>query len=276
MARTGMVAFQNLSFDIPMVFRDQAGGQISLDAEPQRIVSIVPSQTELLADLGLGSRVVGITRYCVRPRAWCHEKETVGGTKKLQIEKIKRLAPDLVIGNREENEKDQVVRIRSFCPVWVSDVRDIPGALEMISGVGAMTGSSPVADDICSAIRRGLEGLGGAGKRVLYLVWRKPYMSVGGDTFIHDMLQRCGFDNVLAHESRYPVVDDGMWSRLDPDVVLLPSEPFPFGPSHAAEMQSRLPAARVALVDGESFSWYGSRLVHAIPYLQTLVRELSG
>jgi ABC-type Fe3+-hydroxamate transport system substrate-binding protein len=258
-----------------MIFTDQLNTRVVLNAVPERIVSLVPSQTELLADLGLGSRVVGITRFCVHPGEWAREKTLVGGSRKADLEKIKSLRPDLVVANKEENEKDLVDAIRSWCPVWVSDVGNLDDALDMIRGVGMVTGTEAKSEAIASRVESGFAELRPVHDvRVLYLIWRKPYMSVGGDTFIHDMLRRCGFLNVCADGSRYPELPDAVLAGLNPEFVLLPSEPFPFNEQHMAELRTVFPNAGIVPVDGEYFSWYGSRLTGAAAYFNDLLNRL--
>lgn len=256
---------------------DQMGRTITLPAAPLRIVSLVPSQTELLHDLGLGDRVVGITRFCVHPRAWHRSKQRIGGTKRVDIPRILALAPDLVIGNKEENDKADVERLEQEVPVWLSDVRDLNGALDMIHRLGAITGAEQRADDIASRIAARFHALTPRTPRrsVAYLIWRRPWMVAGGGTFINDMLERIGLDNVFGASEersgqRYPVVTEAELAAADPDVVLLSSEPYPFREEHIAELNMLLPGVPVRMVDGEAFSWYGSRLLHSTDHFRSL------
>ncbi|MCB0635008.1 MAG: ABC transporter substrate-binding protein [Lewinella sp.] len=257
-------------------FRDQLGRPIHLPVfPPRRIVSLVPSQTELLADLGLERETVGITKFCVHPDHWFRAKTRVGGTKKLHPERILALHPDLVIANKEENDPAQIWPLAARVPVWVSDVPDFAAALRMISGVGEVTGRSAAATRLISELVTDESGLAGADRpRVLYLIWREPFMAAGGDTFIHDMLERAGFRNVLADQRRYPQLSPAEIAALRPDLILLSSEPFPFKAIHQAELRRLCPDARVPLVNGEYFSWYGSRLRQASAYLRSLRQKL--
>lgn len=228
-----------------------------------RIISLVPSQTELLADLGLDDEVVGITDYCVHPADWLERKPSVGGTKRVKVDRVRELKPDLVIANKEENVREQVLEIAEFTRVEVTDVVDLPSALQMIQDVGQWVGRDEQAAELVSEIQtafQDLESRPKSGERVLYLIWRKPYMSVGHDTFIHDMIIRAGWQNVCADQTRYPSLSADEIRALNPDRILLSSEPFPFTESHFAEFAEICPNAQIQIVDGEAFSWYGSRL----------------
>jgi ABC-type Fe3+-hydroxamate transport system substrate-binding protein len=255
--------------------RDMLGRELELPDRPQRIVSLVPSQTELLADLGLDTEVVGITKFCVHPEAWFRSKARVGGTKDVRTERVAALQPDLIIANKEENVREQIEALSAIAPVWVSDIRVLDDALEMIRELGWITGK---ADEGLRIANRIDDGIGAISFRkrftTTYGIWREPWMWAGGDTFIHDILQRCGFDNVLHHQPRYPELSLEALRDLDPELVLLSSEPYPFKEKHIAEVQAVLPAARILLVDGELFSWYGSRLLHAPEYLAGLLQLL--
>ena len=242
-----------------------------------RIVSLVPSQTELLSDLGLDDRVVGITRFCVHPEAWRRDKTVVGGTKQLNHDSIQTLEPDLVLANKEENTPAMVEALDAIAPVYVSDVATLPEALNMIRSVGRLTGTTLRADALASEIDAAFAALPAAPPlRVAYLIWRAPYMSVGGDTFIHAMLRRAGFVNAFAGQQRYPEVTLEDLRALNLDAVLLASEPFPFArPRFADEVRKALPHTEVQVVDGEIFSWYGSRLLQAPAYFTSLRARLS-
>ena len=252
---------------------DQSGRVVELNRYPSRIVSLVPSQTELLYALGLDERVVGITKFCVHPEKWFRSKRRIGGTKNLNLDVIQELNPDLIIANKEENNKQDIDRLEKDFPVWVSDVNDLRSALEMIRSVGDITITDPSA--LIREIENGFEHLKplNPAKRVLYLIWNAPYMAAGTDTFIHDMLQRCGFENAVPL-TRYPELSMEQMVDLNPEVVLLSSEPFPFKEEHVRELQRYLPFALVRLVDGEMFSWYGSRLKLASSYFTDLVGSI--
>lgn len=239
---------------------------------PRRIVSLVPSQTELLADLGLDEEVVGITRFCVHPANWKGRKRIVGGTKNANIERIRELEPDLVIANLEENERQDVEAIAEFAPVMMSDVESVDGALGMIRAVGDLVCRAERAANLADEIEAAFDSLRPVSPlKTAYLIWRDPWMTVGGDTYISDVMTRSGLVNVFGEGRRYPTTSLAELGRIKPDVVLLSSEPFPFKDEHVAEVAQAAPDSRVVLVDGEMFSWYGSRMRLTPPYLKTLL-----
>ncbi len=257
------------------MFTDMIGREITVSYPPKRIISLVPSQTELLCDLGLDTEVIGITKFCVHPHEWFRNKKRIGGTKTLHLDIIRSLQPDLIIANKEENTKEQVEELAAEFPVWTSDIQTLEQALSMIAQVGAIVGKGPEAEVLVNEIRSGFAGLGDAAepKRVAYFIWRNPWMSVGGDTFISDMIRRIGWTNVLADKQRYPEIALDQLKDKDIDLVLLSSEPYPFKEVHIEEIKAALPGVDVMLVDGEMFSWYGSRMKKAIQYFKILTER---
>jgi ABC-type Fe3+-hydroxamate transport system substrate-binding protein len=258
------------------IFRDQLRREIIIPSIPKRIISIVPSQTELLFDLGLTEEIIGITKFCIHPKDKVKQVAKIGGTKQLDIERIKSLQPDLIIANKEENERSQVEALLNICPVWISDISDLAGAIEMIERVGEVVGKEAEAQKVSSAITQNFESLlvGPSAKRVAYFIWRKPYMVAGKGTFIDSMLQKCGLINVFEQE-RYPEITAERLHEANPDIVLLSSEPYPFKEKHITELNAILAQAVIKLVDGELFSWYGSRLLHSPNYLKKLMTDLN-
>ncbi len=257
-------------------FRDQTGFTIELKHRPARIISLVPSQTELLFELGLEEEVVGITKFCVHPTHWFQSKPRIGRTKGIHPERIWSLQPDLVIANKEENLKAEVELLRNRVPVWTSDIDSLEKALEMIQQVGLLTGKSEEAEALKRQIITGFARLQPARVPInmAYLIWKKPYMTVGHDSFIADMLNRCGFHSVFDQLSRYPEISPTDLKAAAPAVVFLSSEPYPFKEKDIAELQLLLPDSKILLVDGELFSWYGSRLRQAPEYFQQLIDQL--
>lgn len=255
---------------------DQLNRSIYLPGLPQRIVSVVPSQTELLYDLGLGDRVLGVTKFCVHPRQKPPGVLRVGGTKQLDVPLIHSLRPDLVVANKEENERGQVEALAERWPVWVSDVATLDDALRMVQQLGDLTGCAAAARHLCVEIEGGFGALppAMAPLRAAYLIWRKPWMVAGGGTFIDDMLRFAGMVNVFADSPRYPAVSDAQLAAARPDVVLLSSEPYPFRQKHEAALRDICPGATIKLVDGELFSWYGSRLRLSAAYFRELRQAL--
>ncbi|MFN4121810.1 MAG: helical backbone metal receptor [Flavobacteriales bacterium] len=256
---------------------DQCGWEVLVVQPVQRIVSLVPSQTELLFDLGLNERVVGITKFCIHPNDWFRTKTRIGGTKNPDLEKIDTLNPDLIIANKEENRKEDIEQLAKKFPVWVSDIYTIDDALTMIHQVGRLCQTMENADRIAANISQLFEKLipPHKTKSAVYLIWRNPWMSVNERTFIHNIMHRCGFENLLLnHPSRYPTLSSDELASLNPELILLSSEPYPFKEKHIAEIKALCPGAKILLVDGEMFSWYGSRLLHAPAYLQQLIERL--
>lgn len=237
----------------------------------------MPSQTELLHYLGLEQEVTGITKFCIHPNEWFRNKTRVGGTKNVHIAMVRQLQPDLIIANKEENVQEQVEALANEFPVWVSDVNNLNDAFQMIEAVGLMVGKPVQAAELISSIQNDFELLFRPIANtisVAYLIWRDPYMTVGHDTFINDMLMRCGFNNIYAKKQRYPATTTEELKSLQPQVILLSSEPYPFQQKHIDELQPHLPDTKIILVDGEIFSWYGSRLLKAPKYFLKLRETL--
>ncbi|MEO8066397.1 MAG: helical backbone metal receptor [Flavobacteriales bacterium] len=259
------------------LFRDQMDRAVEVPEHPRRVISLVPSQTELLYDLGLGERVVGITKFCVHPGTWFKTKHRIGGTKQVDLAKLRALKPDLIIGNKEENDRKDIRALEQEYPVWMSDVRDLSGALDMTIRIGELTGTGTKALALCDNIERAFTDLQPLVEplTVAYLIWREPFMAAGQNTFVHDMLGRCGMVNVFDEgDARYPEITARELAEADPDVLLLSSEPYPFKEKHIAEFNMICPGTPVRLVDGELFSWYGSRLLQAPAYFNGLLATL--
>jgi ABC-type Fe3+-hydroxamate transport system substrate-binding protein len=260
-------------------FTDQLSNEIQVNFPPQRIVSVVPSQTELLFDLGLDEQIVGLTKFCIHPIEKFAAKQKVGGTKKLNLEVIRALNPDLIIGNKEENSKADIEILQQEFPVWMSDIYTLEDASKTIDEIGALVDRQPEANYLNHLITAGFRDLQtlalqkGIDKTAAYLIWKDPHMFAGRNTFIHDVLTKIGLRNIIT-ESRYPAMELASLVALNPDFVFLSSEPFPFKQKHIEEIAMALPHAKVLLVDGEMFSWYGSRLVKAVQYFFDFQRQL--
>ena len=253
-------------------FFDQLGNEVSYQYPPKRIISLVPSQTELLADLGLEHQVVGITKFCVHPSQWRRTKTIIGGTKNFQFDIIDALKPDLIIGNKEENYIDGITRLKQRYPVWLSDVLTLHDAYSMITSLGAMTDTETQANLIAYDIEERMRTVAKkSAQSILYLIWRKPWMAAGSGTFIDSMLNMLNLKNAMANFPRYPELSAEQIAFLKPDLIFLSSEPYPFREKHIDELRQINESARVILVDGEMFSWYGSRLLKAAEYFNRLV-----
>lgn len=260
-----------------MSIQDQMGRQVTLSAPPRRIISLVPSQTEFLADLGLEAEVVGITKFCVHPRDWFQSKPRIGGTKTLHFEKIAALQPDLIIGNKEENERAQIEALEKHFPVWMSDIATLDDALDMMRRIGALVGKTEKAEALAAAVETAFRDLSETQKtarRAAYFIWRKPYMVAAGGTFIQEMMGQASLENIFAGRERYPEITLDALKAAAPEVILLSSEPYPFSEKHIEAFREICPDAMIRLVDGEMFSWYGSRLRQAPAYFRTLMESL--
>jgi iron complex transport system substrate-binding protein len=258
-------------------FTDQLNSIIRLESSPCRIVSLVPSQTELLYDLGLGDEVVGITKFCVYPDEWFRSKNRVGGTKNVDVDKVRVLQPDLIIGNKEENDFENIESLRGIAPVWMSDIFNLNDAYDMITSLGQVTNRVAESLTLVEEIKVAFKKLKNSkavrslkGKSVQYFIWHNPNMAAGKSTFIDAILLECGLRN-LTTEKRYPEVELGS----SPNFIFLSSEPYPFKESHLTYFESAFPKATVVLVDGEMFSWYGSRLKDAPSYFEGLLEKLT-
>lgn len=262
-----------------MQFSDQLNRKIEIPFPPKRIISLVPSQTELLYDLGLRDEVVGITKFCVHPEEWFRSKVRIGGTKKYDPEKIKQLQPDLIIGNKEENEQGQIEELMKHYNVWMSDIFTLKDALNMISSIGALVGKNEESIHLKLRIESAFQNFNFRNppseiRNVSYFIWRKPYMVAGNNTFINEMLRCCGFNNVFADHSRYPEITEQQLATANPELILLSSEPYPFKEKHLMEFKAICPDAKIITVDGEIFSWYGSRLLQAPAYFEKLLASI--
>ncbi len=263
------------STDMPEhTVRDQMDRSVTAPLRPQRIISTVPSQTELLYDLGLGHRVAGVTRFCIHPAGELAGTARVGGTKSLSMSRIEALDPDLIIANKEENHRDQIEELADRYPVWISDIRTLEDALDMIRRIGILCDVQAQGEALARKLNVLYEPLREAlaipGAGFAYLIWRRPWMAAGNDTFIHSLMTYMGMANAFGHLSRYPELSEEDLAEARPSHILLSSEPYPFSAKHISELQAICPSARIVLVDGEFFSWYGSRLVPAAAYFTSL------
>ncbi|WP_434035272.1 ABC transporter substrate-binding protein [Formosa sp. 4Alg 33] len=255
-------------------FKDQLHRTFHLNKVPRRIVSLVPSQTELLCDLGLEDRIVGITKFCVHPTPLLSTKKIVGGTKQVNYDKIKALQPDIILCNKEENAKDMISELEQIAPVHISDIYTIDDSLELICMYGEIFNIPDQANTLIKGIKKSksefedymsIKPL----KTVAYFIWKSPWMVAGNENFINHLLVQNKLDNVFAHQSRYPEIDIEKIT-IKPELIFLSSEPFPFKNKHIKEVQAYFPNSKIILVDGEMFSWYGSRLLKAFDYFKGL------
>ena len=262
---------------------DASGVAVELAGPPRRIVSLVPSTTELLCALGLEDALVGVTVYCVEPRDVVREKTRIGGEKNPDLEKIRALDPDLVVANVEENRREDIDHLRAWSiPVWVAYPRTVAEGIGFIGELGELTGTEARARALLRELTPLHErALSASARRppvaVFYPIWRGPYMTINGNTYIHDMLRVCGGRNIFAdREERYPTVTLDEVAALRPEVILLPDEPFRFRRAHVADFAAYpdVPAVRdgrIHLVDGKPFSWHGPRIAEALRTVPGLI-----
>lgn len=268
-----MCYFSEVIEIVKMKFTDQTGYSFELPKIPERIISLVPSQSELIWDLGLSDSLIGITKFCIHPKEMFQTIERIGGTKQIDFEKLRKLQPDLIIGNKEENDKCQIEELRRDFPVWLSDVNDLNDAYGMIDAIGKLTGKHDEASRITEKILTAFGQISNvrlAGKTAAYLMWNEPFMAAAGDTFINAMLCEIGLVNIFKNKKRYPQIEFSELQKEQPDFILLSTEPYPFNLKHVNEIQKICPSSKVILVDGEMFSWYGSRLRLAPDYFNSI------
>ncbi|MDR6300593.1 ABC transporter substrate-binding protein [Mesonia maritima] len=260
-----------------MEFQDQLQRQQKLNKTPERIISLVPSQTELLVDLGLEEKLLGVTKFCVHPATIRKEKKIVGGTKEVKIEEIKALQPDLILCNKEENTKKMVKELEKIAPVHVSDIHNLEEAYEMIQQYGEIFSVEEKASILIEKIQQEFLDFQQSiqhkkVKKVAYFIWRNPWMVAGGNTFINYLLNLNKFENVYENMERYPAIK--LEELREVDYLLLSSEPFPFHEKYIFEFEPYINTEKIKFVDGEYFSWYGSRLKDAFQYFKKFHAEL--
>lgn len=248
-----------------MIYTDQLNRKIDLSKPPKRIISLVPSQTELLIDLGLEDRLVGVTKFCVHPIGLIQRKTIVGGTKNYRLEVIRSLQPDLIIGNKEENDQNAIESLMGEYPVWMSDVCTVKDGIAMIRSIGEMLEAKEKAEEIATRLENDFQIPMERKGTSVYLIWKDPLMVAGKNTFIDQMLDFSGFENSIGEE-RYPEISIEELVDINPEHLLLSSEPFPFKEKHIEYFRAYLPQTKIILVDGEYFSWYGSRMLGAKQY----------
>jgi ABC-type Fe3+-hydroxamate transport system substrate-binding protein len=251
---------------------DHLNRKISINYPPKRIVSLVPSISELIYDLDLSKELVGVTRYCIHPENLLKEKTIVGGTENVDIELIKSLNPDFIIANKEENSKYDIDKLADY-PVFVSHIRNFDEALSFILEIGEITNCQSIAESMVSGIIREFSEfeVSKPAKTVVYLVWKEPFITINGNTFINDMLRKAGFINVFNQkEESYPKITIEEIYAKNPDYIFLASEPYPFTNKHEEEYRKLFPESKILNVDGEIFAWYGSHLIKAPNYFKQL------
>lgn len=263
---------------------DAAGRRVDIPVFPSRIISLVPSITETLFALGLEDRIVGVTRYCAEPSTKVAEKPKVGGQKNPDLTKMQFLHPDLILANIEENRREDVETLEAMgIAVYTTYPRTVEQGIAMIRDIGRMTGTEGKADAIAFTIESLYQEISKDAARqrpvrVFCPIWRKPYMSINGDTYIHDVVRTCGGDNIFAEKTdRYPKISLAEVADLGVEVIILPDEPYPFHPRHLVDFQPfegfvpALRTGRVHFVDGKLLSWYGPRIGESLRTLRSFL-----
>lgn len=237
-----------------------------------RIISTVPSITETLFDFDLDrTEIVGRTKFCIHPTEKVFEIETVGGTKNLNLDKIKSLRPDLIIANKEENQKDQIEALMQDFNVWVTDIETLEDNEKFLTELGGKLHKQDLAERFNSEISNIFKNLSTEKrKKAAYLIWNNPYMTIGSDTFIHHILNKIGFDNIFGNQKRYPKINTE--DLKNAEYILLSTEPYPFKEKHKKEFETLFPNSKIMIVDGEAFSWYGTHLTKVKNYLSELAQ----
>jgi ABC-type Fe3+-hydroxamate transport system substrate-binding protein len=238
-----------------------------------KIISLVPSLTELLIDCGLDNQIVGRTKFCIHPAEKVDKIPKVGGTKKINFDSVFAQNPDIILANKEENTKEDIELLAKHYPVYVSDISTIQDLIVCIEDFSTYIPEMNTVD-IVEDLKKNKELRIFNGQRVVYLIWQNPLMTVGSGTYINHILESSGFINVFGHMSRYPEITASEIEESKPDYLFLSSEPYPFNKSHTESFNAIFPEIRTVLVDGEMFSWYGSRTLQLPAYLGKLKNTL--
>lgn len=263
-----------------MEFKDQMNRVFEVPKTPKRIISLVPSQTELLVDLGLEKFIIGVTKFCIHPSYLRKKKTIVGGTKNIKIDKIKALKPDIILCNKEENTKEIVEACEQIAPTHVSDIFTLDDSKELIMQYGEILSCKTAAENIVKKLNIEISKFqqfikNTKEKKVAYFIWRNPWMVAGNNTFINHLLELNNFQNIYSNKQRYPEINLDEITKNDAlDFILLSSEPYPFKEKHISEISKYYKNSQTILVDGEMFSWYGSRLLKAFDYFIQLHRSI--
>lgn len=254
------------------IYTDQLNNKLKLSSTPKRIISIVPSQSEFLWYIGIRKELVGITKFCIHPNQMFSSIERVGGTKKLNIKKIRALQPDLIIANKEENNREEIELLQKEFNVWISDIYNFKDAFKMMEKLSAILNKESETQKLIIDIKASLKPIKNIFKQktVAYFIWNKPYMLAANNTYINYVLNYLELKNSVQHLERYPEVDTNNLKKLNPDVCFLSSEPFPFKQKHILELQEILPDSKILIVDGEVFSWYGPRMLHLAEFVKQI------
>ncbi len=266
-----------------MRFVDALDRTLELKAPPRRIVSLVPSLTEALFVFGLDEKVVGVTNFCVEPREGVAGKPKVGGTKTLDVPRVLALQPDLVVASAEENRKEDIeALVREGLPVFVTLPATVAAAIDLMEQLVEMTAAGAAGGRVVKEARRALAAAQAKNEeretvRTFCPIWRNPWMTIGPSTYMHDFITVCGGTNIFEwrHE-RYPRVELTDMAERNPEVVLLPDEPYRFSAKHLPEIAafrdvSAVRQNRIYVVEGKHLCWYGPRIAGSLSYVSSLI-----
>ena len=254
------------------IYTDQLNNKIKLNTTPKRIISIVPSQSEFLWQIGIRTQLIGITKFCIHPKEMFNKIERIGGTKKLNINKIRSLKPDLIIANKEENNQQEIEFLQKEFNVWISDIYNFNDAFYMMKKLSVILNKESETQKLITTIKASLKPIKNIFKNitVAYFIWNKPYMVAANNTYINFVLNYLGLKNTAHNLQRYPEVNEVILKKINPNICFLSSEPYPFKQKHIIELQQILPASKIIIVDGEVFSWYGSRILQLADFVKQL------
>jgi ABC-type Fe3+-hydroxamate transport system substrate-binding protein len=240
-----------------------------------KVISLVPSITEALFDLGLtDNEIIGRTKFCIHPEEKVKNIEIIGGTKNLNIEKIKSLKPNLILANKEENVKEQVESLKEDFKVIVYNTETIEDNYYLLKNLGLLFNKEERAQAFNLKVYEVLHQTKlKSSLKAAYLIWKNPYMTVGSDTFIHNVLSEIGFENIFKNTTRYPEIK--VEDLAEAEVIMLSSEPFPFKEKHIAELKEFYPEKKIMIVDGEAFSWYGTHIAKCENYFKELIADFN-
>jgi len=240
-----------------------------------KVISLVPSITEALFDLGLTeNEVIGRTKFCIHPEEKVKNVAVIGGTKNINIEKIKDLQPDIILANKEENIKEQVEALMGDFNVVVTNVETIEDNYYLLKNLGLLFNKEEKAQQFNLKTYEVLsQAKIDSPIKVAYLIWKNPYMTIGSDTFIHRILSEIGFENIFKNKTRYPIIETE--DLAEAEIIMLSSEPFPFKEKHIKELKAFYPNKKIMIVDGEAFSWYGTHIAKCENYFKELITEVN-
>ena len=260
-----------------MQFFDDLGKTIFINKIPKRIVSLCPSITETLCELGLSDKIIACTDYCIHPIDKVKNINKIGGPKNFSEEKILKLSPDIIFAVKEENDANKIINISKKITTYVFDINSIKEGIELIKALGNIFEIQNIANVFIEKILEGYKNLPKVNSNIqcLYLVWKNPYIAVGSGSFIDSVLNKLNLRNCLRNsEKKYPKINLNNFEN-NFDLIILPSEPYRFSNKDIEELENVFPEKVIIKVDGEMFSWYGTHQLKSISYFDKFVEKLN-